>query len=218
MFADQRRHPHWESFDPYLQFAARYQAAVDGMEHNDFVSQGATGKAEEVRRNYEAICQVILRFLNGHLKGDAEALKSLRDAGTPGLVQVAYKAATPAPPTRAQIARMYVSEGAENQSALAALVKGSDADLVVGAAALLFEGGHKREGVSLLTWAAPILPDLADLQRALGDALLSMGDRAGSRKAFEKALALLPSDGTLDAGQKAQTRKAVEEGLKALLK
>ncbi len=218
MFADRRRQPHWENLDPYLRFAARYEAAVDGMEHNDFVSQGATGKSEEVRRNYEAICQVTLRFLDGHLKGDAEALKLLRDAGPPGLVQVAYKAAIPAPPTSAQIARMYVSEGAENLQALAALVKGSDADLVVGAAAQLFEGGRTREGASLLTWAAPILPDLADLQRALGEALLAMGDRAGSRKAFERALVLLPSDGTLDAGQKAATRKAVEEGLKALLK
>jgi dienelactone hydrolase len=218
MFADRRRHPHWESFDPYLQFAARYEAAVDGMEHNDFVSQGATGKGEGVRRNYEAICEVILRFLNGHLKGDAEALKSLRDAGPPGLLQLAYKAASPAPPTSAQVAKMYVSEGAENLQALAALVKGSDADLVVGAAALLFEGGSKREGASLLTWAAPILPDSADLQRALGDALRAMGDKAGSRAAFEKALVLLPTDGTLDAGQKANTRKAVEEGLKALLK
>jgi tetratricopeptide (TPR) repeat protein len=218
MFADRRRHPHWENVDPYLRFAARYEAAVDGMEHNDFVSQGATGKSEEARRKYEAICQVTLRFLDGHLKGDAEALKLLRDAGPPGLVQVAYKAAIPAPPTSAQIARMYVSEGAENLQALAALVKGSDADLVVGAAAQLFEGGRTREGASLLTWAAPILPDLADLQRALGEALLAMGDKAGSRKAFEKALVLLPSDGTLDAGQKAATRKAVEEGLKALLK
>jgi dienelactone hydrolase len=218
MFADRRRHPHWESFDPYLQFAARYEASVDGMEHDDFVSQGATGKGEAVRRKYEAICQVILRFLNGHLKGDAEALKSLWDAGPPGLLQVAYKAARPAPPTSAQVAKMYLSEGAEHLPALAALVKGSDADLVVGAADLLFEGGRRREGASLLTWAAPILPDSADLQRALGGALLAMGDKAGSRKAFEKALVLLPSDGTLDAGQKAETRKAVEEGLKALLK
>jgi hypothetical protein len=45
-----------------------------------------------------------------------------------------------------------------------------------------------------------------------------MGDKAGSRSAFEKALALLPEDVTLDAGQKAETRKAVEEGLKALRK
>ena len=218
MFADRRRNPHWESFDPYLQFAEHYEAAVDGMEHNDFVSHGATGKDEGVRRNYEAICEVILRFLNGHLKGDAEALKSLRGEGPAGLLQLAYHAARPAPPTSAQVARMYVSEGAENLQALAALVKGSDSDLVVGAAALLFDAGSKREGASLLSWAAPILPNSADLQRALGDALLAMGDKAGSRAAFEKALVLLPSDGALDAGQKAETRKAIEAGLKALLK
>src|ERR1017187_1942286 len=218
VLADRRRNPHWESFDPYLQFAARYEVAVDGMEHNDFVSQGATGKGAEVRRKYEAICEVILRFLNGYLKGDAEALKSLRDAGSPGLLQLASKPARPAPPTSAQVAKMYVSEGAENLPALAALVNGWAAALVVGAAALLFEGGSTREGASLLMWAAPILPDSADLQRALGNGLLAMGDKAGSRKAFEKALVLLPSDGTLDAGQKAETRKAVEEGLKALLK
>jgi dienelactone hydrolase len=218
MFADRRRHPHWESFDPYLQFAARYEAGVDGMEHNDFVSQGATGKGEEVRRNYEAICEVILRFLNGHLQGDTEALESLRGAGPHGLLQLAYHAARPAPPTSAQVARMYASEGAENAQALAALVKGSDSDLVVGAAALLFEAGRKREGASLLSWAAPILPNSADLARALGDALLAMGDKVGSRRAFEKALVLLPSDGALDAGQKAATNKAIEDGLKALLK
>jgi hypothetical protein len=70
----------------------------------------------------------------------------------------------------------------------------------------------------LLTWAAPILPQSALLRAALGEALAAMGDKAGSRSAFERALLLLPEDGTLDAGQKAETRKAVEEGLKALLR
>ena len=218
MFAGRRQNPHWDSLDPYLRFASRYEATVDGMEHNDFVSQGATGKADAVRRNYEAVCEAILRFLNGHLKGDAEALQSLRGAGTPGPVQLEYQAARPAAPTSAQVVKMYASEGAENARALAALVKENDADLVVDAAMLLFEGGRKLEAVSLLKWAAPLLPQSAEMQRALGDGLLAMGDKAGSRAAFEKALVLLPSDGTLDAGQKARTSKAVEEGLKALLK
>ena len=42
MFADSRRQPRFEVFDPYLAFAARYEVTVDGMEHNDFVSQGAS--------------------------------------------------------------------------------------------------------------------------------------------------------------------------------
>src|ERR1019366_3286395 len=60
----------------------------------------------------------------------------------------------PAPPTSAQIAKMYSSEGLANLEALSGLVKDNDADLVVGAAALLFDGGRKREGASLLKWAA----------------------------------------------------------------
>jgi dienelactone hydrolase len=218
MFADRRRNPRLESFDRYLQFAARYEAEVDGMDHNDFVSQGGTGKGDGVRRKYEAICEAILHFLDGHLKGDTEALKSLRGARPDGLLQLAYKAARPAPPTSAQIAKMYSSEGLANLEALSALVKDNDADLVVGAAALLFDGGRKREGASLLKWAAPLLPRSADLERALGEAFQAMGDKAGARAAFEKALVLLPEDVSLDAGQKAETRKAVEEGLKALRK
>jgi hypothetical protein len=62
------------------------------------------------------------------------------------------------------------------------------------------------------------LPRSADLQRALGEALLIVGDKAGSRAAFEKALLLLADDVTLDASQKVRTRKAVEDGVKALLK
>jgi Flp pilus assembly protein TadD len=102
--------------------------------------------------------------------------------------------------------------------ALAALVKENDADLGVDAAALLLEGGRKLEAVSLLKWAAPLLPRSADFERAMGDALLAVGDKRGARSAFEKALELLPEDGSLDAGQKARTRKAVEDGFKALLK
>jgi tetratricopeptide (TPR) repeat protein len=215
MFADRRRNPRWESFDGYLQFAAHYEAALDGMGHNNFVSQGATGKDEAVRRNYEAVCDGVLRFLNGHLKGDAEALGSLRSVAPGGLLQAAYKAPRAAPPSSAQIVKMY---SGDSLPALAALVKENDADLVVDAATLLLDGGRKLEAVSLLKWAAPLLPKSADLQRALGEALLAVGDKRGSRSAFEKALEFLPEDGSLDAGQKARTRKAVEEGFKALLK
>jgi hypothetical protein len=218
MFADRRRNPNWGTLDPYLRFAASYRAAVDGLEHNDFVSQGATGKGDAVRRNYEAICDVILRFLDGHLKGDAGALESLRDLASPGAVQVAYQAARPPAPTSSQVVKMYTGEGTANLPALEALVKQNDAGLVVDAAALLFHTGRKLEAASLLKWAAPLVPLSAEMQRALGEGLLAIGDKAGSRAAFEKALALLPGDGTLDAGQKAGVSKAVEEGLKALLK
>jgi dienelactone hydrolase len=218
MFADSRRQPRFEVFDPYLAYAARYEVGVDGMEHNDFVSQGAIGKNDGVHRKYEAICAVILRFLDAYLKGDAQALSALQNPSAGGLLQLRYKAPRPVPPTSAQIAKMYVSEGLSNMQALSALMKNADPGLLTDAADLLFDQGRSREGVGLLTWAVPILPKSALLCAALGEALAAMGDKPGSRSAFERALVLLPEDGTLDAGQKAQTRKAVEEGLTALRK
>jgi dienelactone hydrolase len=218
MFADARRQPHFEFFDPYLKFAARYEILVDGMAHNDFVSQGAVGKSDAVRRNYEAICAVILSFLDAHLKGDTQARASLQHPGESGLLQLRYKAPNPVPPSSAQVARMYASEGPADLQALATLVKTADPDLLTDAADLLFEEGRKREGLGLLTWGVPILPKSALLRAALGEALAAMGDKAGARAAFEQALELLPGDGTLDASQKAETRKAVDEGLIALRK
>jgi len=219
MFADSRRQPRFEVFDPYLAFAARYEVTVDGMEHNDFVSQGAIRKDDSVHRNYQAICVVISRFLNAYLKGDAQALASLRNPPAEGgPLQVRYKAPQPVPPTSAQIVRMYVTEGPSNMQALSALVKDAEPDLLTGAAGLLSDEGRKREAAGLLTWAAPILPKSALLRTALGDALAAIGDKAGARAAFEKALAILPEDVTLDAGQKARTRNAIEEGIKALRK
>jgi dienelactone hydrolase len=218
MFADARRQPHFDVFDPYLKFAARYETLVDGMAHNDFVSQGAVGKNDAIRRNYEAICTVILQFLEAHLKGDAQALAELHHPGESGLLQLRYKAPNEVPPSSAQVARMYASEGPADLEALARLVKTADPDLLTDAADLLFEEGRKREGLGLLTWGVPILPKSALLRAALGEALATMGDKAGARAAFEKALELLPEDGTLDASQKAETRKAVDEGLIGLRK
>lgn len=219
LFADARRQPHFEVFDPYLKFAARHEVLVDGMEHNDFVSQGASGKADTVRRNYEAICAVILQFLDAYLKGDAQALAGLTNpAADGGPLHMSYKAPQPVAPTSAQVARMYASDGPSNLDALAALLKRVDPDLLTDAADLLVDQGRKREAAGLLSWGASILPGSALVRAALGEALAAMGDKAGSRAAFEKALQLLPQDGTLDAGQKAEVQKQVGEGLKALLK
>ena len=218
MFADARRQPHFDVFDPYLKFAARYETLVDGMAHNDFVSQGAVGKSDAIRRNYEAICGVIVTFLDAYLKGDAQARASLQNPGERGLLQLRYKAPNPVPPSSAQVARMYASEGPADLQALASLLKTADPDLLTDAADLLFEAGRKREGLGLLTWGVPILPKSALLRAALGEALATMGDKAGARAAFEQALELLPADPSLDASQKAETRKAVEEGLIGLRK
>jgi len=218
IFADTRRQPHLDSFDPYLAFAARHEVAVDGLAHNDFVSQGAMGKGDAVRRKYEAICGVILQFLDAHLKADAPALALLQKPRIDGLLQLRYKAPRAVPPTGAQIARLYAEEGAANLQALAALVKNVEPDLLTDAADLLLDAGRKREALGLLTWAVPILPKSAALRAALGEAQALMGDKAGARKNYEEAMLLLPDDPSLDASQKARTSKSIEAGLMSLRK
>lgn len=219
MFADARRQPHFEVFDPYLGFAPRYEITVDGMEHNDFVSQGVVEKDDAVHRKYEAICAAVLRFLDGYLKGDAASLSWLRNPGESGaLLTGRYKAPQQQLPTAAQVAKIYTAEGPVNLDGLSALLKAADPDLLTDASDLLQEEGRKREALGLLTWAAPILPKSALVRAALAEALAGMGDKAGARKAFEQALALLPEDHTLETSQKAKLSKAIEEGIIALRK
>jgi len=216
--ADARRQPHLESFDAFLGYAPRYEVTVDGLEHNAFVSQGAVRKGEAARKNYEALCRVVLQFFDAHLKGDAVARAALRTPAAGGPLALKYKEGRDGPPTGAQIARLYTAEGPSNQRVLATLVKSMDAELLVEAADLLNEQGKSREGLSLLTWAAAQMPKSALVRAALGEGAAAMGDKAGARKHFEAAIELMADDHTLEASQKAQLAQQIDGAMIALRK
>ena len=218
MFADGRRTPHFDVFDGYLGFAPRYELTVDGMEHNDFVSQGAVRKDDPVRRKYEAMCVAIGVFLDAHLKGDTAARAVLRNAAGDGPLQTKYRDPKPVLPTGAQIARLYTAEGPMSQSVLATLVRSVEPEVVGEAADLLDEQGKSREALGLLTWSVTVLPKSSLLRAALAESVGKMGDKAGARKNYEQALALMPDDHTLEAGQKAVLAKAIEAAMIALRK
>ena len=148
-----------------MKFAARYEAGATGLEHNDFVSQGAIGKNDAARRSYEAICEVTLKFLDAYLKGDAAALKGLQGAGSGGSLHLRYRPGAPPPATGAQIARLYLSEGSGSSQELSALMKSGDPEAFIGAAAILFEGGEKKQAVALLRSAARLHPRSAAVGR-----------------------------------------------------
>jgi tetratricopeptide (TPR) repeat protein len=210
LFAARDRHPKFEGFDAYLKFAPRYEAAAPSLEHNAFVSQGALGGDQATRRSYEAICAFILNFLDGYLRGDAQALERLHNAGSGGPVHVRYRTGAPAPPTGAQIARLYRAEGSPNPQTLAAFLKGADTGALAGAAAILMEAGETQQAIGLLKSAAHLHPRSAALGRALGDALRQSGDTKSALEAYERALALLPADDRLDEAAKAQLRVAID--------
>jgi len=218
MFADARRGPRFEGFDAYLSFAPRYEVLVDGMEHNNFVSQGAVRKDEGVRRKYEAMCAAIGTFLDGYLKGDAQALAALRNPSGAGPLQMKYREPKRVLPTGAQIARLYTAEGPMNAGVLSSLVRSVEPEVVGEAADILEEQGRSREALGLLTWSVTVMPKSALLRAALAESVGKMGDKAGARKNYEQALTLLPEDHTLEAGQKAVLGNAIEKAMIALRK
>lgn len=205
LFADRSRHPRFETFDPYLKFAPRYDAGTPPLEHNAFVSQGAIVKDDEVRRRYEAVCDLALKFLDGYVRGDAEAIKALHGEN------LRYRAPAPAPPTGAQLARLYRTETLANAQSM---MKAADAEALIGAASILFDDDEKKQAVDLLKSAARLLPRSAAVAEALATALQQTGDLPAARSAYEKALSLLAGDDMLTEVEKAQLRQSIEEALK----
>ena len=205
LFADRERHPKFESFDPYLKFAPRYEVGTPALEHNSFVSQGAIVKEDDVRRRYEAVCDLALKFLDAYVRDDADALKGLHAAN------VRYRQAAPVPPTGAQIAHVYRVEGPAN---VQSLLKAADAGALVGAASILFDGDEQKPGLDLLKSAERALPRSALVAYALAEGLQQTGDLPAARTAYEKALSLVAGDDTLTAEEKARIRDLITASLK----
>jgi dienelactone hydrolase len=213
-FADRDRHPHFETFDPYLKFAPHYEATTPSLEHNAFIAQGAIGKDDSARRSYEAICFAMLKFLDAYVKIDAEALQWLHAPPATVPLRIRYRPGAPPPPTGAQIARLCRAEAPANQQTLSALMKLAEPDALISAASILFDADDKKQAVDLLKSAARLHPRSAAIQVTLAEALQQTGDANGALAAYEKALALIPGDDTLGDAEKAQLRQAIEEAKK----
>jgi pimeloyl-ACP methyl ester carboxylesterase len=214
MFADRERQPKFETFDPYLKFAPRFEFGTPALEHNAFVSQGAMLKDDAVRRTYESVCIVALKFLDAYLKADAPALQWLHAGGGGAPLHMRYRAPAPLPPTGAQLAHLYRGEAPAPAQEIASLMKASDAETIVDAASVLFDAGQKKEAITLLQAGGRVHARSAVIEMAIGEALQQTGDAAGAASAFDKALALLPADDTLNADEKARVRKSIEEAHK----
>jgi hypothetical protein len=210
LFADRERHPRFETFDPYLKFAARYDVAAPALPASAFVSQGHIGKEDETRHTWETVCEVTLKFLDGHLRGNADALQGLRASNAAAPLHIHYRAGAPPPPTGAQIIRLYRAEDAAKPQALTALLKIAEPDAIVNAASILFDGDEKKQAIELLQHAAKLHTHSALLQHALGDALQRSGDSAGAGAAYDKTLDLLGADESLTDGEKADLRLFIE--------
>src|SRR5262249_56922988 len=82
-FASPERKPNFDLLEPHLKFAPRYEAAVAGLTHNDYVMHGAIRPAlmpdpKGTRRTgYDRLCRHVLLFFDATLKQQAAARESL---------------------------------------------------------------------------------------------------------------------------------------------
>jgi tetratricopeptide (TPR) repeat protein len=221
----------FDFLEPYLKYAPDYRAAVAGLTHNDYLTQGAIGPAllpekwpdpKGVRRTgYDRICRHILLFFDAALKQQTaarEALqKSVRGEGLDDGFRLTFKPAAPVPPTSRQLAVYLKEHGVEKTLALAPKTAGrpNPTDRLAAAAACLLRDGDAAAALPALRYAVKEDPKSTILHIWLGQALALTGDRAGALAAYRKAAELHPGDQTMGNSGLAY-KYMIDKGLKDL--
>jgi hypothetical protein len=221
-----------------MRYSERLRLVLEakGLDHWDVATEGmATAtvlsvrgdKAPGVRRTFEAANTYTRRFLDAHVKGDADARRWLETPpasnGFEGVVTVEALPASPAPAAAADIERLFSARGPK--AAVDALENTRAADLK---APVLAEPSLNRIGyrllgasepalaVEVLTMAAEMYPTSPNALDSLAEALESAGRPADAVAASKKALALVAASPDPSSGGSRSVRQSCEERIKRL--
>jgi dienelactone hydrolase len=229
LFASRSGDPKFDTFDDYLRYAAHYEATVDYLEHQDYISHGAVGKtlrldadrAAAVRRSYDRVCLHVWKFLDAYMKEDAQAVAwlqgSLAGRDRDESFQIRFKAGRTAPPTGRQIVTLLDTQGAvKTRQLLATLEEDIDRDALLQAGRTLAAARRPDDAVTVYTWATEIFPHSALVHQALGDALKARRAATAAKDAYAKALELLDTDPDFSEPERADTREELQEALDTL--
>jgi dienelactone hydrolase len=229
LFASRGGNPRFDTFDTYLRFASRYEATVESLEHQDYISHGAVGKTlrldpakgAAVRRSYDRVCTHVWKFLDAYVKHDAQALawldRSTNGEGLDESFQVRFKPGRAAPPTGRQIVGMLDAQGpAKTREVLARVDADVDRDGLLQAGRTLTAARRLDDAVLIYTWATEIFPHSAQVHQILGDSLKAQRAAAKAREAYAKALALLDADPDFSDPERVDAREEIQEALENL--
>jgi hypothetical protein len=227
-FASTERKPNFDLLEPHLKFAPRYEAAVAGLTHNDYVTHGAIRPAlmpekwpdpKGTRRTgYDRLCRHVLLFFDATLKQQAAARasleKSVRGEGLDDGFRLKFKPAAQAPPTQAQLASYLKEHGVEKTVGFIQSIPDRPTELVASAAFVLLKDHDAKAALPALRYVTKECPKVASYQVWLGQALGLTGDRAGARAAYRKAAELLPGDGSAEGSR--LNKYLIDKGVKEL--
>jgi pimeloyl-ACP methyl ester carboxylesterase len=240
-FASRKNNPKFASLEPYLKFAPRYEATVDSLDHDDYLTHGAirpaltpekwpdSKKGRALRLSYDRECEHILQFLNATLKQRAEAReflqRSVRGEGLDEEFKLLFRPAAPVPPTARQLALVLRDQGSKKA---AELLRSCKDDINVGdvlgglrqtvvdfSGQAIVDDGQLKEAQALFTLAEDIFPKSVAVQHCIGAAREAGGDRKGAIAAYRKAIALVPGE-TADEKERALTIKRLESKIEEL--
>jgi acetyl esterase/lipase len=240
-FASKDNRPKFETLDPYLKFAPRYEATVGSLEHNDYLAHGAirpallvgqspdVAKGRALRLSYDRVCEHILNFLDATLKQRPEAQaflqRSLRGEGLDDQFQLKFRSPRPAPPTARQLTQLLWKSGPEKAADLLRSCRDdvNIADTLGGARLVLIDfddtvkanDQQLKEALTLFKLAADIFPKSHLVQSYLGKTCEVSGDRQGAIAAYRKGMELVSAEVT-DEKERAMQIKAFERSLKKL--
>lgn len=199
---------------------------IEKMHHSDFTSFAMIGSQfhtplptgyalngwnrETGRTGYQQACQILLSFLDGKLKSDSIALSGIdRLAKENKEISIKHLSAVPPPPSPLEAAALASTNGLE-PAEQAFIASCADDDL----ASCMDENRFNSWGYNLLGQQRPrdalavfqlnawAHPHSANAQDSLADGYLSIHDKENAKAAVQRAIALAPTDQTLEPAAK----------------
>jgi tetratricopeptide (TPR) repeat protein len=207
-----------------------------GLDHGDVATEGmATAtilsvrgdKAPAVRRTFEAANLYTRRFLDAHVKGDAEARRWLEATpladGLEGVVTVEALPASPASASAAGIERLTTTRGPKAAVEALKTTRLADAKAPVLAEASLNRIAYRLLAASdaalsaeVFTIAAEMYPASPNAQDSLAEALEAAGRVPEAIATCKKAIALVGSSTDPSSTVSSSVRQSCEERIKRL--
>ncbi len=215
-----------ESFLDAAKHAELTRAVVRGAEHHDLASMpGLLRRSSQpglgrdwsgATAGYEALCRVMLAFLDSRVRGVESDLGRAAGAGC----EVSTRAAVPAPPDPQEFLEVLGSDGPTRAAEVVrAAVKAHPGAVPAFEAAVnragyeLLASGRGADAVTLFALAVEIAPASANASDSLGEAYLALGDLDNAERSYLDARRKLEQTTGLTAELRARAATSIEAAL-----
>ncbi|HEY4766753.1 MAG TPA: hypothetical protein VIH75_23980 [Candidatus Sulfotelmatobacter sp.] len=220
--------------------ADRTFITIEKMHHSDFTSFAMIGaefhaplptsyplngwNRESGRVGYQKVCKIVLSFLDAKLKSDSNALGEIdRLAGQNEEISVKHLATVAPPPSPPEAAALANKNGLEaaKQAFITScgednLTACMDADRFNTWGYNLLGQRRPKDALTVFQLNAWAHPQSANAQDSLADGYSSVNEKENARAAVQRAIALAPTDETLDPAAKSSFLSEEKAKLKAI--